>query len=414
VLIGIGSAIVAYTVRANRAAERSRAQADQAIERLEFSKAIEHLRNYLAERPASPDVHFLLARTLRRDGQFDECANHLEECKRLGYDPEAVRREMMLLELQRSGARGRSTDELIAMVRDPKQSPAPDPVLLETLYRADFVMRNLDRAALWLHIWLEHYPNDWMPHLWRGEIHEKLLRHDRAQADFAQVLESRPDQPQALRGLGQIALSQRTDYVEAESYFRRSLAVAPRHPDARLGLAMCRYGRGDLNDARQLAQGVLDENYTHIGAAMLLGTIEAESGNQDEALRWLRVAEKGGANPQAVCYQLAQVFRRTGQTADADRYERKFTELRDTQRAIDAATRGAQREPNNADRQAEVGRLCLAVGQSDLAAQWFLKALTIDPNHRSSHAALADYFARQTDPRLAGRAEFHRKKASGP
>ena len=54
---------------------------------------------------------------------------------------------------------------------------------------------------------------------------------------------------------------------------------------------------------------------------------------------------------------------------------------------------------------------------SSRAAQQFLSALKLDPAHRPSHAALADYYARQSDPDAAALAEFHRRRAqldSGP
>src|SRR5438874_2574387 len=102
--------IVAFYVRHTRAVERHRELADQALDRLDLPAASNHLRDYLAARPDSPDAHFLLARTLRRDGKFEEAAQHLAEAQRLGYDPEAVRRETFLLDLQRTGVRERSVN----------------------------------------------------------------------------------------------------------------------------------------------------------------------------------------------------------------------------------------------------------------------------------------------------------------
>jgi tetratricopeptide (TPR) repeat protein len=398
---------VVLHVRHDRAVERQRALADEALDRLDLPAAAGHLRDYLADRPDSPDAHFLLAHTLRRDGKFDEAERHLAEAKRLGWDPDALRRETLLLGLQRSGVRQRPTDELLAMAGNAH----PDRDLLEALYRGDLAVRNGDRAALWLHVWLEHYPDDWPPRLWQAELLEQFRKYDQARADYLRVLELRPDQPRALLGVGQVALAHRGDYAEAEAYLGRYLAIDPGQVAARVGMALCRYSRGDLAGARETAQGVLAEDPRHPGAALLLGSIEAEAGRDEEAVRWLRVAEAGAADPQGVSYQLAQVLRRAGQTAEADRYERRFTELRDAQRALEAATRAAEREPTSADRQYEVGRLYLVLGQPDPAAQWFLKALAQDPAHRPSHAALADYYARRADPR----AEFHRRQAQpGP
>jgi tetratricopeptide (TPR) repeat protein len=405
-LLVVAAGVVLY-VRHDRAVEQRRVHADEALDRLDLPAAAGHLRDYLTARPDAADAHFLLARTLRRDGQFDAAATHLVDAQRLGWDAEAIRRETFLLRLQRSGAREASTDELLALVPETNA----DRNLLEALYRGDRAIGNWDRAALWLHAWLQDYPNDWAPRLWQAEILERFRKYDRARADYLRVLELRPDNARALLGAGQVALAHRADYAEAETYLARYLAIDPGHHDARLGMALCRYGCGDLAGARQAAEAVLAENPTHPGAALLLGSLEAEDGRDPEAVRWLKIAENAGADPQGVSYQLAQVFRRTGQTAEADRYDRRFTELRDAQRALEPATRAAEAEPNNASLQYEVGRLYLVLGASDAAVQWFHKALTVDPAHRRSHAALADYYARQADPQSANRAEFHRRQA---
>jgi tetratricopeptide (TPR) repeat protein len=405
VLVVAGVAV--YFVRHERAAQQHRELADRALDRLDLPAACQHLRDYLASRPDSPDAHFLLAQALRRDGKFDEAEQHLDQAKRLGWDQEAVRKEAFLLGLQRRGVRERPGDELLAMVQDPN----PDRALLEALYRGDAALGNWDRAALWLHVWLQEYPDDWPPRLWQAEILERFRKYDRARADYLRVLELRPDHPRALLGVGTVALAHRGDYAEAEAYLGRYLAFDPGHPDARLGLALCRYGRGNLAAAREGVLGVLGENPTHPGAALLLGQLEAEAGRDDEALRWLKVAEAGAADPQGVSYQLAQVLRRLGRAAEADTYERRFTELRDARQGLEAATRAAEREPANPDRHYEVGRHYLLLGQRELAAQAFAQALKHDPAHRPSHAALADYFARQPGPQAAARAEYHRRKA---
>ena len=98
-------------------------------------------------------------------------------------------------------------------------------------------------------------------------------KFDRARADYLRVLELRPDQPRALLGVGQVALAHRADYAEAEAYLGRYLATDAGHVAARVGMALCRYGRGDLAGAREMAQGVLAEDARHPGAALLLGSI---------------------------------------------------------------------------------------------------------------------------------------------
>src|SRR5947208_17142084 len=119
------------------------------------------------------------------------------------------------------------------------------------------------------------YQCAWAPRLWHAELLERFKKYDRARADYLRVLEERPDHPRALLGVGLIALANRGDYAEAEAYLGRYLERDPGHAGAKLGLARCRYGRGDLAGAREGALGVLAADPRHAGAALLLGTIEA-------------------------------------------------------------------------------------------------------------------------------------------
>jgi tetratricopeptide (TPR) repeat protein len=301
--------------------------------------------------------------------------------------------------------REQSDDQLMALMWT-----AGDKPLLEALYRGDLASRNWERAGLWLHLWLERSPDDWAPRLWQADLLERFKNYDRARADYLRVLQLRPDDPRALLRVGLIAVGNRGDYDEAEAYLGRCLKRNPDNAEANLGLARCSYARGDLPAARTRALGVLAGNPRHSGAAQLLGTVEMEAGRDEEALRWLRVAEAGGAEPLAVNHQLAQVLRRLGQTEEAEKYSRHFTRLREADRAREAAVRAAEQEPHSADRHYEVGRLSRVLGEEDTAAQWFRTALQQDPSHRPSHAALADYYAQLPDPDAA-RAELHRRRS---
>jgi tetratricopeptide (TPR) repeat protein len=207
------------------------------------------------------------------------------------------------------------------------------------------------------------------------------------------------------------ALENRADYAEAEDYLRRYLQTDPEHVEARVALARCRHGRGDLDGGREMAAAVLAGHPDHPGAALLRGTLEAEAGSDEEALRWLTAAERSGADVAGVNYQLAQVLQRLGRTAEADAARNRFAARRNLLRDVEAATRAAERSPREAARHFEVGRLYLALGEREFAKQWFERALQQDPDHRPSHAALADYFAREPHASARARAEFHRQRS---
>ena len=59
----------------------------------------------------------------------------------------------------------------------------------------------------------------------------------------------------------------------------------------------------------------------------------------------------------------------------------------------------------------EFGTILMRDGRTQPALQWFDSALSLDPNHRPTHAALADYYEKNGDKL---KAEEHRKKANAP
>jgi tetratricopeptide (TPR) repeat protein len=405
VIVLVLGGLAVYWVLVSSSTQEQWKQATEALERHDLRAASEHLEQVLAWDSTSAEGHYLLARTLRREGTFDRAQRHLDEARRLKWDPKALRMEAGLAHLQAHGIHEMPTRELQALV----QGPNPDRDMLEAMYRGDLATRSWDRAGLWLYLWLEKYPDDWAPRLWQAELLEQFKKYDQARADYLRVLDLCPECRRAMLGVGLIAVVNRGNYDEAESYLGQYLQRDPGQPEALLGLARCRLGRNDIAGARTLARQVLDRQPEHPGAALLLGTIEAEAEHDQEAVRWLRLGES--ADPQAANYQLAQVLRRLGQTDEAEAAQRKFADLREKNRATEVAARAADRDPNNAELQYAAGRACWQAGEHDAAAQWFRQALKLDPNHRASHAALAGYYARQTFPEAARRAELHRQRA---
>src|SRR5262249_35079092 len=74
------------------------------------------------------------------------------------------------------------------------------------------------------------------------------------------------------------------------------------------------------------------------------------------------------------------------------------------------AHRGRSEQPLDPALHGEMGLLLLRSGQESAAESWLLSALSLDPDYRPAHAALADYYERQGD---ATRAAEHRRRA-GP
>ena len=67
-------------------------------------------------------------------------------------------------------------------------------------------------------------------------------------------------------------------------------------------------------------------------------------------------------------------------------------------------------QPDDATLRYQAGMLCLEMVLEKQASDWFQSVLWIDPNHRPTHLALADYWAKHGQPQ---RAAYHRRRAEG-
>ncbi len=389
-------------------ASRHWQNAQAALGRFDLTGACDHLRAYLATTPSSAEGHFLLARTLRRAEDYSAANQHLREAERLGWIPELIELERLLQQVQRSGTRGPPGELLktFAEARHPE-----DKFILETLFKADRGTLNLNQATVWLNVWVERYPDDWLPRLWRGELLESFAHFDEARADFLRLLELKPDHTEALLRLGLIALYNRGNYAEAQSYLKQYLEKRPDHPEALLGLARCQKGVGELDAAAATVQRVLDKQPRHGEAAWLLGSIESDRGRPKEALRWLKLAEANGADPRNTAHQLSLVLRRLGKTEEAATYARTFEDLNEANRKLEKGLLAILKEPHNPALRHEIGTIYLRLGKQEKGVKWFLSALHEDPTYAPTHKALADYYEKKGDPQFLRQAAFHRLQA---
>ncbi len=95
------SAGVGYLVYRQVSAGQHRRAAEQALAQGELAQARAHLALCLEVWPNSGEVHFLAARAARRDGAYDEALRHLDAGRRLGWSPDALALEHVLLRAQR-------------------------------------------------------------------------------------------------------------------------------------------------------------------------------------------------------------------------------------------------------------------------------------------------------------------------
>jgi tetratricopeptide (TPR) repeat protein len=382
-------------------------QAREALQRRDFPEALSHLQRCLEVWPQDPASHLLAAQAARRAGLLEEAERHLLVCARLPAAPEALRLEHNLLQAT-AGDLAAVEADLLDRVR--RQSPDAV-VILEALTAGHVRMQHLPQALYCADELLRREPDHVQGLLWHGWVMERLNRFTEALEDYRRAVDLRPDDVWARLSLGEVLLylNRPGDALEHFTYLhdRQPDAVAS-NAAVRLGLARCRRGLGETEEARDLLDVLVRESGQEAQILSERGQLALEEGQEAAAEEWLRRALALAPHDRTTNFALSQCLRRRGKPEEARRYQqeverldadwKRLTELR--QALLKLSWAPAQRR--------EAGLLCLRLGREQEGLAWLLGSLQEDPRQPEVHQALADYFERAGQPERAAR---HRRLA---
>lgn len=380
-------------------------QASAALERRDLAAAAEYLDRCLTGRPYDTGAWFLAGRTARRLGRFDRAEACLRRCQELSGVTAATRLEWDLLRVQQG-----DLGDVHTRLRTTIPPEHPDaPLVLEALARGYLADGRLEDALLACGLWTVREPDNPWPWLWRGGIYERLANFEHARDDYQHALELAPDDRDARLALGALLNRGRRPGPAAE-HFERILRQAPDDAEALVGLAGCRIEQGRPDEALPLLERVPKGNPAEPRTLVLRGRAALERGDAAGAERWLsRATEQTPDDPEAL-HQLTLALRAQSKHAAADRLAPRLEALRRDVDRLDRLIRTVAVEPLNAALRHEAGVIALRLGRRDEGITWLLGALRVRGDHRSTHAVLAEHFARRNDPRAA----LHRRLAQSP
>jgi tetratricopeptide (TPR) repeat protein len=390
---------------------RSLQEAELALKQREFDRARLELEKCLLTWPKDPHVYFLLARTARRARDLNQAIRHLLHCEHLQDDRSDPRLgdtelEWMLIRAQR----GEHT-EAEHFLRRRIQEEHPDLLLiLETLIW-EFMLRNrLSEALSLLNLWLETQPDDYEALVRRGWVNEHVFATDQAIDDYRKALALRPDRDNVRLRLTELLLKRNrsTDaLVEAEELLRRQ----PDNPDANYCYARCLRLLGRNQEAEALLDRLLAGQPRHAKALGMRAQLAVEAGRNQEASELLARAIELDPSDLSYKYTLFLCLNRLGKTQEAKLVEAKMAESAAAVRRMDKLVREVNQQPNDPALRYEAGMIFLRNGFTQDGLRWLHTALDLDPNHRPTHQALADYFERTGE---RARASHHRQFLDKP
>src|SRR5579871_3315562 len=315
VLIGAVGSLVVYPQLAGLYHWR---KAQQALAQYDFLPARGHLQRCREAWPASADTCFLLARTCRRGGDVEAAQTYLREAERLGEVPALIELERLLL-MARAGVVQAFEEELGRFL---ETRPDERPIILEALVLGSLQGNFLEDAYRWSTRWVTDTPDDGRSHLLRGQVLERGLRYDLAAEAYQRALECNPDSLAAHLGIGEMFI--RTGkYAEALPHFQVCVQKEPQHTIALLGMARCQRYLGPPEAAWATLERLFNTSEPDPGAVLLRGQLELERGNAQEALTWLKHAERLQPSDLETIQALANALRLLDRKDEAQTYEEK-------------------------------------------------------------------------------------------
>lgn len=393
-LCSVRPALVQYRLgRARRAlAERD---AEQALVWLGQAERLD---------PDRAETQFWMARAHRRLGQADQVRAHLLRAAQLAHPVEALKREETL-SLVQAGRLAPNDPALSALMYDPGDDGLE---IYEAVVRGYLETYHVGPALMLLDAWEADYPDDPQSYFYRGLIRTHQQDWPEAVAAFRKALQASPGRYDARLQLAR-ALREDYHYREALGHYRRCLEERE-DPEALLGRGLCLQALGESEEAREAYLRLLAVVPDHYEGRLALGKLEFSLGNAEEAVRRLEPAAKQRPYEVDVRHTLAWALLSTGRKERAREHFEFSVKAQEAACRVSYLMRHVDEEPDNVELRYKLGAILLEYGQPSTGLAWLESALQLDPHHRPTHSALADYYSRQGNEAAAAE---HRRLAGG-
>jgi tetratricopeptide (TPR) repeat protein len=389
-VVGCVLAVAGYVVHRQVWADIHCRRAEEALARslrvkgsAPLAEARDHLACCLRVWPNDGRVHFLMAQAARRAGDLDEAARSLRRAEEAGWVAEAIELEKTLAAVQQGDVE-RAEPMLVSFV----QRDHPDKLLiLEALAQGCRRTYQLPRALAHLDTWLGLQPDSARALAWRGETWLLLGRPRDALADYRKAVEVEPQEDEARLKVAELLLG----FHEAEQASTHFTELLNRHPDdgeALFGLACCRAEQGDTSAAQELLDRLLSSQPAHVGALTERGKIALDTGNPQDAERWLRKAAEAAPFEHETLYTLYRCLTANGHAKEAEEYRARARRIEEDRKRLDELRAGVLTAPHDASLRCEMGLILLRNGQDKEGVRWLESALREDPGHEAARQAL--------------------------
>jgi tetratricopeptide (TPR) repeat protein len=383
--------------------------AARALARRDYPQALEQARSCLRLYSGSAAVHLLAARAARGLEAYDEAEQHLRAADRLsGPGTDSIRIEHLLIQAQRGDLSVAAGSYLVSCV---EQAHPDSPFILEVLAKGYMRALRLPTALDVLNKWLALEPDQVAALLDRAWVLERLDSKDAAVADYRRAVELDPNGDAGRAELAELllALSRPGEALPHFEYLQHRLGDSP---PLLLGVARCRAGLGQLEEAQRLLDDLVRRDPGNAAAQIERGWLAWQGRQVAEAEKYLRRGVALDPLNARAQWLLSQCLEHQGQKQEAkELLERCQRRQADAYRLHEIVTQELDKRPDDVALQQEVGAILLRTGAAEDGLRWLHNVLQQVPGHRDTHQVLAEHYQRTGQPALA--AQHRRRAGSG-
>jgi tetratricopeptide (TPR) repeat protein len=379
-------------------------QGRKALAATRYEAALTHFRTAREIDPQRADVSFWLARASRKAGDLDGIRRFLDEARRLGYEDERRLGREWLLVLAETGRLSEAEPHLKEMLVHPGKDVEDAAEICDAFTKGYCLNLRFWDARKLLDVWELDFPGDFRPLLRRGQIEASDERWSHAAEEFRKALKRAPDEPIVKRELAR-ALFKNQNYAEAEELLKRLVKEDPADIQSLQILAEIANERKDKDASLTYLQHILKHQPQDFSARLLLAKVELASGDASQAVAQAEALAAEWPEDLNVQYVLAQSLRAAGRIEDAERVLAVYGKLEKNLKQIEALMREIRSRPAEPQLRYELGLLQLRHLSRSEGVAWLQSVFQFDPRHTGAHRALAEYFSKVGDMKLAQRHE---------
>jgi predicted Zn-dependent protease len=164
-----------------------------------------------------------------------------------------------------------------------------------------------------------------------------------------------------------------------------------------LGRARCAILMGRTEEGTQLLDRLLADHPRDARALMERGKVALQENQAEKAEKWLRQAAALAPGDPQTTYVLHNCLQFAGKRAEAAATLDRFKSVQEERKRLNGCVADAAQAPRAPAPRAEAGAILLKLGEEEEGLRWLRSALRVDPKHRATHRALADYYQRKGD-----------------